>query len=330
MFLYKRGAGCLYIAYKDKNGKSKRISTKTKNKSEAVKFLTNFNKEVKKRNEQDTIPITLEALRVKILKKLELTHTEKTINVYKTTLKYFIDYFGSTAVSKITKQNIQAYLDSRIQNTSIYAARKDLINLKGVFRLALEDSHILINPCDGIKQFKIPEKQPLYFSREEYEKLKMTITDIDFQDLVQMAINTGMRQGELIYLNWGQINLEDKLIILDNRKHVTKSKRIRTIPLNETVMEILSRRSLSSAADTVFNYKNQNNVSHIFKKYVLKANLNPHYHMHCLRHSFASWLIQKNISIFLVSKLLGHADIKTTQIYAHLRQDDLFNAVNHL
>jgi len=49
-----------------------------------------------------------------------------------------------------------------------------------------------------------------------------------------------------------------------------------------------------------------------------------------LRHTFASWLVQKGVSIYEVSKLLGHADIKTTQIYAHLRSDDLRNAVKVL
>lgn len=71
-------------------------------------------------------------------------------------------------------------------------------------------------------------------------------------------------------------------------------------------------------------------IVHNFKKYVLKANINPKLHFHSLRHTFASWLVQKGISIYGVCKLLGHADIKTTEIYAHLRNDDLRNAVERL
>ena len=74
----------------------------------------------------------------------------------------------------------------------------------------------------------------------------------------------------------------------------------------------------------------QDNLQDKFRKYVVASELNPKLTFHCLRHTFASWLVQKGVSIYEVSKLLGHADIKTTQIYAHLRSDDLRNAVERL
>ncbi|MCK5457686.1 MAG: site-specific integrase, partial [Melioribacteraceae bacterium] len=319
MFIFRRKNRYYYVVYEDRNGKRKLISTKTKSKREATKFLANFNKEIQKRNEQETIPITLKEFRWKILKRLELTHAEKTLGVYKTTFRYFIEYFGNIQLTEITKPKIKTYLDSRIMKTSIYAARKDLINLKAAFNIAVEDNYMLENPCKGIKQFKIPEKQPLYFSREEYQQLKSTITDIDFKDLVKLAINTGMRQMGLLTLTWQQINFNDKMIMLDNRSHVTKSKRIRSIPMNQTVVDTLSRRQLTTPNGTVFHFleiAKQNNISHKFKHFVLQAGLNPKYHFHTLRHTFASWLIQEDVSIYYVSKLLGHADIKTTEIYA--------------
>ena len=55
MFTFKRGNGYYYVVYDDKNGKRKQISTKKKSKREATKFLANFNKEIAKRNEQETI-----------------------------------------------------------------------------------------------------------------------------------------------------------------------------------------------------------------------------------------------------------------------------------
>ena len=71
-------------------------------------------------------------------------------------------------------------------------------------------------------------------------------------------------------------------------------------------------------------------ISTNFKKAVRDADVIPELHFHSLRHGFASNLILKGVSIYEVSKLLGHADIKTTQIYAHLRSDDLQNAVDRL
>ena len=74
----------------------------------------------------------------------------------------------------------------------------------------------------------------------------------------------------------------------------------------------------------------QDNLQDNFRKYIEAAKLNPKLTFHCLRHTFASWLVRKGVSIYEVSKLLGHADIKTTQIYAHLRGDDLRKAVEIL
>ncbi len=75
---------------------------------------------------------------------------------------------------------------------------------------------------------------------------------------------------------------------------------------------------------------NEDYASKHFKKAVRAAGLNDNIHFHTLRHSFASRLIQKGASVFVVKELLGHEDIKTTQIYSHLQTENLTEAVNLL
>lgn len=75
---------------------------------------------------------------------------------------------------------------------------------------------------------------------------------------------------------------------------------------------------------------NEDYVSKQFKKAVRDSGLNDNIHFHTLRHSFASRLIQKGASVFVVKELLGHEDIKTTQIYSHLQTQNLEEAVNLL
>ena len=139
---------------------------------------------------------------------------------------------------------------------------------------------------------------------------------------------------ELLTLQWDQINFRDKLLTLDNRNHLTKSKKIRTIPLNIASMQIIVERESKKTSKNVFTYLDnaitQDQISKVFKKYVLKAKINPQLNFHSLRHTFASWLVQKGVSIYHVSKLLGHSDIKTTEIYSHLRAEDLRSAVEML
>ena len=75
---------------------------------------------------------------------------------------------------------------------------------------------------------------------------------------------------------------------------------------------------------------NEDYASKKFKVAVREAGLNDNIHFHTLRHSFASRLIQKGASVFVVKELLGHEDIKTTQIYSHLQTQDLIDAVKLL
>ena len=138
---------------------------------------------------------------------------------------------------------------------------------------------------------------------------------------------------ELITLEWRQINFKENILVLDNQGHITKSKRIVTLPLNSICQEILKKRYEKKEKQCFYSIQNTINqhwLSTNFKKYVIKAEVNTKLNFHSLRHSYASWLVQAGVSIYVISKLLNHADIKTTEIYAHLRRDDLRNAVSLL
>ena len=71
-------------------------------------------------------------------------------------------------------------------------------------------------------------------------------------------------------------------------------------------------------------------VSKTFKRHVRLSGLNPALHFHSLRHSFASWLVQDGVSIYAVKELLGHSDVKTTQVYSHLQPEQLHSTVNKI
>jgi integrase/recombinase XerD len=74
----------------------------------------------------------------------------------------------------------------------------------------------------------------------------------------------------------------------------------------------------------------QESISKQFKKIVRNANLNDKIHFHTLRHSFASLLVQKGVSLYVVKELLGHEDLATTQIYSHLDTSSLLIAIEAL
>lgn len=334
MFLTKNPSGIYQIIYRNRDGKRCSISAKTKFKVEANHFLIQFRKQYFEELANPIIPISLEKFRWNFLKYSESVHTVKTNKAFKVTFKFLLNYFGDIQLNSITTKEIQEYLLERIKRSSIYAARRDHINISSMFTKAVLDGNLLKNPASSIKRIRLPEKQPKYFNRESFNKLLQTINEEDIKDIVIFDINTGLRLAELCSLQWKQFNDEQKLINLDNQTFLTKSKRIRSVPLNDEALRIISKRKESRINDYIFTRFNQpidpDKLTIRFKKYIRSSGIDTDLHFHSLRHTFASWLVQAGESIFIVSKLLGHQDIKTTMIYSHLTTNELRRATDRL
>lgn len=334
MFLFKRN-GRYHIQYIDKTThRVMRISTRSKTKKDALVFLTNFQEEVKKRQGERLAPILLSELSREVEEYSRQRHAKKTTEDYKSTFRIFVRHVGDIPLSSVDRAMVEDYITTRTKETSSYTGRKELAYLSGAFKYAIARRYVIENPCKGVRKPSIPQKMPIFLSEAEVHVLLLSIDLPVFRDVVEFAVNTGMRQMEILSLRWEQVNLQDKIVILDNRNNVTKSKKVRSIPLNRTALEVLQRRKEPSETGIVFAYKHksisQNLMVKYFKKYVIRAKLNPKLHFHSLRHTFASLLVQRGVSIFQVSKLLGHSNVAVTEIYSHLRGDDLQEAIEKL
>lgn len=335
MYLSKRSNGKYYITFEQLNGKYSTVSTKTNNKNEAFKFMTKFKKELHFKQDLGVTPITIRQFQFRYFRIIEPRYTTKTIKGIKSTFSSLIKHFGDINLYLLTKDIVEDYLFTRLKDTSPYSAKQDMAYLSSAFKRAVTNGFLNYNPCQGIKSFRLPERLPMFFSKEEFDKLYSTIEDRDLKDLVLFAVNTGLRQMEIITLNWNQVKLEERFLMLDNRNHITKTKKIRNVPLNNAAYNILNERKIKSEGiGRVFTWNGldikQDSFIHKFRKCMNKAGLNPDLTFHSLRHTFASWLIQKGAPIYQVSKLLGHSNLATTEIYAHLRREDLLNTANML
>ncbi|MFC2135323.1 tyrosine-type recombinase/integrase [Bacteroidota bacterium] len=334
MYLSKRSNGRYYIFYPQRNGKMTCISTKTKSKKEAIKFLTEFKTILKERNANQTIPIELKDFFFEFLKYSESIHSPKHTETLKATFNIVHRYFGNIFLSELTISKLQKYAEDRLKQVSVFSVKRDKANLSTAFTFAITKGFMIENIAKSIRLPKLPEKQPLFYSEMEFDLLLNVIHEKDIKDLVIFACQTGLRQMELLTLEWSQINFKEKVLILDNRNHLTKSKKIRSIPLSLKAVQVLTQREIESKSNLIFTFNGkpikQDFITHRFKSYVLKAKINPKLNFHSLRHTFASWLVQRGVSIYQVSKLLGHSSISVTEIYSHLRNDDLRVSINQL
>ena len=142
--------------------------------------------------------------------------------------------------------------------------------------------------------------------------------------MVIFAANTGVRIGELINIEWQDIDFERRVIRIRNKKDfTTKSKLERSIPVNDQVFSLLTR--LPRNGRYIFESNRggrrcSTKLSKQFTKYLRAAGFGREFTFHSLRHTFASRLVQRGVSLYVVSKLLGHSNIKTTEVYAHLAE----------
>jgi len=328
MYLTKRSNGIYHIHFFKLDGKPTTITTGTKSKKEALGFLQKF--QIQKNRKPEFF---LNDIKQKFLIHSESIHSPKTNRDYKLTLEKFLKFNGNHIVSEITANQVNEYLQFRIKDSSLYQGRKDYINLKSFFNWCIRFEFTDSNPLDKIKCIKAPEKQPLFFTKKDFAKLCKVISqnkDSDLLDLIIFAVYTGLRRGELLNLKWNQIDIDSKMLFLNNTDFITKSKKIRTVPLSRKAISVIKRRNRID--EFVFSRNGErldgDFVTQKFKKYVIVAEVNSKLHFHSLRHTFASWLVQKDVPIQKVSKLLGHSDLSVTQIYAHLTVNDLQSSVS--
>ena len=155
--------------------------------------------------------------------------------------------------------------------------------------------------------------------------------------MILLAVQTGLRFGELIALRWEDVNLREGLLIVNrsivrNIEGSPKNNKMRTLPLTSGVMNMLSNRL--KVSEYVF-YDQEgfplkyNACLRNLHKICQIAGLR-RISWHKLRHSFASHLASRSNSIVAIKELLGHSDIKTTMRYAHINLPVLKNTIESL
>lgn len=152
--------------------------------------------------------------------------------------------------------------------------------------------------------------------------------------LVLLALNTGLRRGELLGLRWGAVDLDARILTVV--ADTAKSGHTRRVPLNAEAFEVLlawrKRQGEPGSSAFVFPASDGDRMTRIdtawaslMKKAALK-----NFRLHDCRHHFASKLVQTGVDLYIVKELLGHSEIAMTERYAHLAPDNLSAAVERV
>ena len=264
---------------------------------------------------------------------------------YENALTPFLDYFqkyfpgASNDIRLIKGKYIKACLDHLLkEGVDGKTWEKKTINytrstVASVFRYALLQEYIRKNPVTETQKYKISDKRTdLYYTDRELGQI-WAIIDKYWIDPLKFIVNTGLRSGEMANLKWIDVNLNGDppyIEIISSDDWRTKTGNSWKIPLNPGAQEIIERWR-GRHPKFVFISKRGNKINPRSPLSVLKTALRKlglEGDVHKLRHTFASRLRMEGVPLDVIAELLGHRDIASTQIYAHLSQEHLKSAVD--
>lgn len=228
------------------------------------------------------------------------------------TLKLAQAFFKRKRIDEITAWDIERFKSSRAEQVTKSTVNRNLAVLKRLFNLAVDWGLLDKNPLKKVSMYRIEERVMRVLSHEEEQKL-LEAAAPHFRALILVAINTGMRRGELLDLHWEQVDLLTGTITVGH----SKSGRVRHLPLNKT-----ARRALANIPEPhnghVFRYRGSpiKDTKTAFLRAVKRAKI-PACRFHDLRHTAATRLVLAGVDLATVKELLGHASISTTMRYAH-------------
>jgi len=237
-------------------------------------------------------------------------------------INHFLKHFKNKTLQQIHPLIIEKYKSDRKKEVKPATINRDLATLRNMLNKAVDWGMIESSPFRGVKLFKVSNINLRIISNDEFNLLYES-SPLDLKPVILSAITTGMRLGELLSLKWNDINLNDGYITVRDSKNYEG----RTIPINTTLLKVLSDLKKYSENGYVFRYRKS--IERTWTK-ALKISGIAHCRFHDLRHTFASRLVMAGTDLVTVKQLLGHKRIETTMRYSHPTPEHKRNAVESL
>lgn len=254
--------------------------------------------------------------------------TEKSYSRDKISIKHLLKAFGGMSISDITARELERYKSMRKEEVKPATINRELSCIKHMFTKAVHWGYLTENTLRTVAKFKEPPGRTRYLNEEEIEGLLYCCAE-HLKPIVILAMNTGMRKGEILNLKWSDIDMINRVIMVKT----SKNNESRSVPINETLYsELLKLQGDCTGDNSVFTDKTDKpikNIDHAFAGARKRAKLT-NFRFHDLRHTFASHLAINGVNLRTIQILLGQKTIAMTLRYSHLSDKALKNAVDKL
>lgn len=244
------------------------------------------------------------------------------------------EVFGNKRLNQISRQQIQLFHTELLAKGLAPATCDHHVKLlKHSFNLAMDWGLLTEkNPAARIPLFNKDNKVEHYLDDGQLEALLNVLRTDENRAACQITmflLSTGARLNEALQAKWSQIDQQTRVWRIPASN--SKSKRIRSVPLNDSALDVLKQLDTEGSFAHLFvnlqTGESYTTIHKVWGRLRKKAGL-PHLRIHDLRHQYASFLVNSGRTIYEVQQILGHSDPKVTQRYSHLSTKTLQDAAN--
>ena len=272
-----------------------------------------------------------------LLDRFEAEHMSRkrpaTQRLYRAAVDEIRRVMGTRKVAEVTATDVERF-HRRVTERGPYLANRFVAVLSKAFNLAIRSGWRADNPVKGL-ELNEEQKRTRYLSPAEIARLMAALAehpDRQAADILTLLLLTGARRGEVLSMRWGDLDLDQGKWIKPSS--ATKTKREHRVDLSDAAIELLHRIRESADADDIYVFPgriagHRSNIKPAWEAIRRAAKITGA-RIHDLRHTHASLLVSAGYSLPIVGAALGHTQPITTARYAHVRNDPLRAAANHV
>lgn len=278
--------------------------------------------------------------------RFERNFSENTLDAYLRDIKKLRDYceleLENTGPLEITYDHIQEYIFQRSKlKFSERSQARWISSIKAFFKYLVDDELRTDNPATLIEGPKLGLYLPDTLSFEDVNRIIKAIdlsTDLGKRNqcMIEVLYGCGLRVSELIDLKISNINFKESYLKVDG-----KGDKSRFVPLatytstliKDYIREVRSKYKINKKCNDILFLNSRGSamsrviVFIIIKELTEKAGINKKISPHTFRHSFATHLLQNGADLRYIQEMLGHSSITTTEIYTHLKNEELRDVI---
>jgi integrase/recombinase XerD len=238
-----------------------------------------------------------------------LNYSDRTIKSYLFYINQFLNSI-KTSPTRLTSGDFQSYLDN-YNFTSVSQQNQVINSIRFLYKFGLDKKYDKVSFKRPKSEKKLPKVIDSEFIKEQLSKIE----NIKHKSLLTITYSVGLRVSEVTNLKIEDIDSKRMIIHIKN----AKGRKDRIVPLSQTVLELL-RNYFLVYKPKIYLFNGQtslkyspNSCNKIVKKY-----LGENYHIHQLRHSCFTNLLENGTDLRVIQKIAGHSNVKTTEIYTHV------------